>query len=78
MAALFERRLHWRNSLPRLFKVSRKFRGHLTNLSLPTNSISVAERVKIIIAGHLLVNVAQLKATDDFEVGLGTTQLMCS
>jgi acyl carrier protein len=33
--------------------------------------ISVAERVKIIIAGQLQVNAAQLKPTDDFEADLG-------
>jgi acyl carrier protein len=34
-------------------------------------TISVADRVKIIIAGHLQVNAAQLKSTDDFEANLG-------
>lgn len=34
-------------------------------------TISVADRVKIIIAAQLQVNAAQLKSTDDFEVNLG-------
>lgn len=34
-------------------------------------TISVADRVKIIIAGQLQVNTAQLKSTDDFEANLG-------
>jgi acyl carrier protein len=34
-------------------------------------TISVADRVKIIIAGHFQVNAAQLKSTDDFEANLG-------
>jgi len=33
--------------------------------------ISVAERVKIIIAGQLQVDASQLKSTDDFEANLG-------
>jgi thioredoxin 1 len=41
----------------------------LTGAEGPT--ISVADRVKIIIAGHLQVNAAQLKSTDDFEANLG-------
>lgn len=33
-------------------------------------TMSVADRVKIIIAGHLQVNATQLKSTDDFEANL--------
>jgi acyl carrier protein len=45
--------------------------GKVTSSSANGRTISVAERVKIIIAGQLQANLSQLKPSDDFEANLG-------
>jgi acyl carrier protein len=49
--------------------------GQVASPATEGRSISVAERVKIIIAGHLQVSAAQLNPSDDFEADLGASPL---
>jgi acyl carrier protein len=59
-----------RNDTPSEAKPEEKI-GKNKSLGAGGRTVSIADRVKIIIAGQLQVNTAEIKSSDDFEADLG-------